>query len=399
MARRGDGNELLGIWQEACGQGDDGLRRLAEHVVQRLLEEEMTVFLGAESYERTRGRRGYRNGYKPRQFKTRVGTLELMVPKDRQGRFQPEMFARYQRSEKALVLALVQMYVEGVSTRKVKRITEQLCGLQIGRSQVSELTKGLQAQVDAWRGRRLEKSYRWLLVDARQEKIRRGAEVVSEAVLLVVGIGQDGYREILGTYMADSESEATWSEVMRDLKGRGLKGVEYIVSDDHKGLVQAIGRHFQGVVWQRCQVHLLRNLLGKVSRRDRVWVLEHWREVRESATLEEARARLGDLVEALEVKYPKVAAWLEEAGEEALAVYALPASQRKRLRTTNMLERLNQELKRRTRVVRIFPNSASCLRLVTALAMETNEEWQERRYLSVEEEGWSAEPESARPAA
>ena len=210
--------------------------------------------------------------------------------------------------------------------------------------------------------------------------------MVSQAVLTVVGISEDGYREVLGTYMGDSESEATWGEVLQDLKARGLSGVRYVVSDAHEGLVAAVRRHLQGVLWQRCQVHVLRNLLGKVSKRDRAWIVTAWRKMRDAATREEARRLLAELVEALEERYPQVASWLEEAGEEALTVYALPASHRKRMRSTNMLERWHQEVARRTRVVRIFPNGASCLRLVTALAMETSEDWQGRRYLRMNPE-------------
>jgi putative transposase len=397
MARREETTELVQVWQEAREAGDDPIRALMQVLLQGLLEEEMTAHVGAEPYERTEGRRGHRNGYKPRSLKTRVGTLDLLVPQDREGRFRTELFERYQRSEKALVLALVQMYLEGVSTRKVKRITEQLCGLEISRSQVSALVVDLQAEIDAWRSRPLAKRYPYLVIDARYEKVRRRPHVVSQAVLVVVGIGEDGRREVLGTYLADSESEATWSDVFKDLKGRGLEGVQYVVSDDHEGLVAAVQRYFQGAVWQRCQVHLVRNLLAKVSRGDRPWVLEGWREVREAKTLEEARARLRELVETLEAKYPEVATWLEEAGEEALAVYALPEEHRKRMRSTNMLERLNQELKRRTRVVRIFPDGPSCLRLVTALAMETSEEWEARIYLDMGAERPAAEP--ARSAA
>lgn len=397
MARREETTELVQVWQEAREAGDDPIRALMQVLLQGLLEEEMTAHVGAEPYERTEGRRGHRNGYKPRSLKTRVGTLDLLVPQDREGRFRTELFERYQRSEKALVLALVQMYLEGVSTRKVKRITEQLCGLEISRSQVSALVVDLQAEIDAWRSRPLAKRYPYLVIDARYEKVRRRPHVVSQAVLVVVGIGEDGRREVLGTYLADSESEATWSDVFKDLKGRGLEGVQYVVSDDHEGLVAAVQRYFQGAVWQRCQVHLVRNLLAKVSRGDRPWVLEGWREVREAKTLEEARARLRELVETLDAKYPEVATWLEEAGEEALAVYALPEEHRKRMRSTNMLERLNQELKRRTRVVRIFPDGPSCLRLVTALAMETSEEWEARIYLDMGAERPAAEP--ARSAA
>ena len=363
MARQEQITEVLAVFQEAKERGDDPLRAVMQVLLQRLLEEEMTAHLGAEAYERTPERQGHRNGYKPRQWTTRVGTLELLVPQDREGTFRTELFERYQRSEKALVLALVEMYLQGVSTRKVQRITEKLCGRRIKRSQVSSLTADLEAHVQAWRSRRLKGVWPYLVVDARYEDVRQGPHVVSQAVLTVVGIGEEGYREVLGTYLGDSESEATWGEVLKDLKARGLSGVRYVVSDAHEGLVAAIRRHLQGVLWQRCQVHVLRNLLGKVSKADRAWIVTRWGRIREAPTHQEARRLLPELVEALEARYPKVASWLEEAGEEALTVYALPAGHRKRMRSTNMVERWFEEVARRTRVVRIFPNaSGPCAR-------------------------------------
>jgi transposase-like protein len=383
MARRLQDTKAWALWQEASEDGDDGIRRLLETTVQRVLDEELTAFLGAERHERTAGRQGYRNGYKPRQLKTRVGTLSLMVPKDREGRFQTELFERYQRSEKALLLAVAEMDVQGVSTRKVKDITEALCGLEISRTQVSELAKGLDAEVAAWRTRPLSKQYPYLVVDARYEKVREDAHVTSRGVLLVVGIDEDGYREILATSTANTESETTWSEVFADLRDRGLQGVRFVVSDDHRGLRAAIDRHFQGALWQRCQVHLLRNVLAHVSKKDRKWAVDLMRAITNAETLETARAALRQAVAAFEARYPKVARLLDEHAEEMLAVYQLPKPHRKRMRTTNMLERFNQELKRRTRVVRIFPDDRSCLRLVTALAIEQSEEWQDRRYLDM----------------
>jgi transposase-like protein len=381
MARGTDVKRLLGIWQEATGEGEDGFLKLMQDVVQRVLEEELTAYLQAEPHERTTDRAGYRNGYKPRMLATRLGRMELMVPKDREGRFQTELFERYQRSEKALMLSLVEMYVHGVSTRKVKAITEALCGLDISKSQVSRLAKDLDEDIQAWRFRKLEKEYPYLVVDARYEKIRINHQVVSQGVLLVVGIGSDGYREILGTWIADSENETSWSEVFKELKARGLKGVRYVVSDDHAGMVKAIGRHFQGVLWQRCQVHFVRNLCSMVSRKDRPMIIEMLREITTAQTYSTARKRMDEVIDALEKSHPKVAQMLEKNGEDILTVYQLPDYHRKSMKSTNMLERYNQELKRRTRVVRIFPNRESCLRLVTALAMEMTEEWLGRRYL------------------
>lgn len=379
-----DATRLLEVWQEISEEGDV-FQALLRHVVQQVLEEEITVFLGAESHERTEERRGYRNGYKPRTLKTRVGRLELMVPKDREGRFRTELFERYQRSEKALMLAIVQMYVQGVSTRKVKKITEMLCGLEISKSQVSALAQEIDAEIAAWRSRPLEQTYPYLVVDARYEKVRRTPQVVSQGVLTVVGVREDGYREILGTWIADSESEVSWSEVFKDLKSRGLRGVAYVVSDDNAGLVKAIEKSFQGAVWQRCQVHFVRNIMSRVKVQDKKEVITLLRTITRAPTYEQARENMNKAIDRLESRYPNVAQLLEDHGEEILGVYALPASHRKKMRSTNMLERHNQEIKRRTRVIRIFPNEASCLRLVSALSIETNQEWMERRYVTMPE--------------
>ena len=386
MARRVDDKDLLGIWQEATGQGDDGLRKVMESAIQRIMEEELTSFLQAETHERTQDRKGYRNGYKPRMLTTRLGRMELLIPKDREGRFQTELFERYQRNEKALMLSLVEMYVHGVSTRKVKAVTEALCGLDISKSQVSRLAKDLDEEVQAWRNRPLSKPYPYLVVDARYERIRINHKVLPQGVLLVVGIGEDGYREILGTWVADSENEASWSEVFRELKERGLNGVRYVVSDDHAGLVKAIGRHFQGCLWQRCQVHFLRNIISQVSKKDRPQIMEMIKDITAAQSYESARKRMDEVIDTLEKTHPKVSQLLEEHGEEILSVYQLPLHHRRSMKSTNMLERYNQELKRRTRVVRIFPHQESCLRLVTAMAMEMSEEWMIPRYLIFEDE-------------
>ena len=378
---------ILGILQASSGNGDDPLKALLRHTIQQVLEEELTAFLKAEPYTRTEERRGYRNGYKPRTLKTRVGRLELMVPKDRESRFQTELFEKYQRNEKALVLAIVEMYVQGVSTRKVKKITEELCGLEISKSQVSTLAKGLDKEVQKWRMRPLTKRYPYLIVDARGERIRRDGAIIPQSALIVVGIDNEGYREVLGVWCADSESEASWSVVFRELKERGLHGVSYIVSDDHTGLTKAIARNFQGVIWQRCQVHFMRNVRAMVSKKDRGRITASIREITGAESLDSARKRLHEAVDALTATHPRVAGHLDMYGEEILAVYALPEHHRKRMRTTNMLERFNEEIKRRTRVVRIFPNEQSCIRLVSALAMEENENWMERKYLNMETEG------------
>jgi transposase-like protein len=385
MTRKGQGIEILSGWQAEIG-GEDFLRALVQRTVQQVLQAEMTSFLGAETYQRNGERRGWRNGFKPRILKTRIGELELRVPKDRDGQFQTELFDRYQRSEKAFVAALLQMYVEGVSTRKVTAITEALCGLEVSKSQVSALTQKLDADIHQWRQRPLTEAYPYLIFDARYEKVRRGGSVVSQGVLVAIGIGASGYREVLGCWVAESESESSWGEVFSELKQRGLRGVRYVVSDDHAGMVKAIERHFQGAVWQRCQVHFVRNALALCGRQQRPQVLRLMKTVTEAATREAAQAALAVAIAELEQKAPKVARLLEKSGEEILGVYALPEAHRKRMRTTNMLERQNQELKRRTRVIRVFPHEQSLLRLIAALLMETNQEWMGRIYLSMEEE-------------
>ncbi len=364
------------------------LREIVERVVQQLLEAEMTEHIGAASYERTENRTGQRNGYKPRTLRTRVGTLNLLVPQDREGTFSTRLFSRYQRNEKALVLALMEMYVEGVSTRKVKEVTEELCGTSFSKSLVSELASSLDAKLEAWRNRRLEaKAYPYLFVDARYEKVRADHRIVSQGVLIVSGVRDDGMREILAVEVADTESEATYQELFRSLKRRSLSGVEFVVSDDHKGLKAAITRHFQGASWQRCQVHYARNLLGMVSFAKRKELGADLRGIFAASDREQALGIASTVAEKWREKgHEKVACYLEEQIEECLTCLAFPESHRRRIRTTNGLERLNQEIKRRTRVVRIFPNRQACLRLVTALAVECSEEWVTgRRYLDIEE--------------
>jgi putative transposase len=363
------------------------LREIVERVLQEMLEAEMTHHIGAAPYERSAARTGHRNGYKPRTLRTRVGTLNLLVPQDREGTFSTRLFSRYQRSEKALVLALMEMYVEGVSTRKVKEITEELCGTSFSKSLVSSLAGSLDSELQAWRNRRLEaEAYPYLFVDARYEKVRVSHKVVSQGVLVVSAVRDDGFREIVGLEVADTESEATYHELFRPSKSRGLSGVELVVSDDHEGLKAAIARHFQGASYQRCQVHYARNLLGMVGAARRKELAEGLRGVFAAPSREVALRLACELAARWRESHPRVAEHLEEHIEECLSCLAFPESHRRRIRTTNGLERLNQEIKRRTRVVRIFPNREACLRLVSALAVEQSEEWLTgRRYLDMRE--------------
>jgi putative transposase len=281
------------------------------------------------------------------------------------------------------------VYVEGVSTRKVTEITEALCGTSFSKSLVSSLAGQLDSELEAWRARRLEaEAYPYVFVDARYEKARVGHRIVSQGVLVVSAVREDGFREIVGITVADTESEATYQELFRSLKARGLGGVELVVSDDHEGLKAAVSRHFQGASWQRCQVHYTRNLLGMVGHPRRKELAADLRAIFAATSREQALQIASSVAEKWRSGKgaTKVADHLDEHIEECLSCLAFPESHRRRLRTTNGLERLNQEIKRRTRVVRIFPNREACLRLVTALAVEHSEEWLTgRRYLDMEE--------------
>jgi len=383
------GKELL---PELLSQ-PNGLAKLIESVLNQVLEAQVSESLQAEPYERNDERAGYRNGYRTRQLYTRVGPISLRVPQTRNGAFSTEIFKRYQRSEQAFVLALMEMVVNGVSTRKVSKITEELCGASFSKSTVSQLCTGLDARVSAFNERRLdEQSYPFVIVDAMFIKSRDNERVVSKAALIVSGVRSDGYREILGVKLGDVESYSTWEETFRWLKSRGLKGVCYVISDHHTGLVEAIKRYFSGATWQRCQVHLMRNILGCCSPKHRASVAEKAKLVFGAADVSEARRRLNDFAACFEKLAPKAVDCLEAGFEDAMAVMALPEKYRRRLRTTNMQERLNEEVRRRERVIRIFPNEESALRLIGALLAEFNEQWLERRYLNMDEfHDWAAE--------
>lgn len=367
-------------------EGDRGIAVLLEPILNQILQAEMTDHLGAESGERTDSRSGYRNGTYQRKLTTRVGTLVLEVPRDRDGTFQTELFQRYQRSEKALVTTLMQMVVQGVSTRRVKNITTELCGREFSRSTVSRLTGDLEKQVDAWAERPLDQEYPFLVLDAMHLDIRRQGAVRSTAVMFAIGIGEDGQREILGLEIALSETEQGWHRFIQKLKERGLSGVQVATSDAHSGLKQALQESFPGLIWQRCQAHFKRNVLDQtpVSYKDRMdQVLD---QLLRAASQQEAQDRLSDLREELMEDAPSALEVLEDGFFEATAVLALPGKYRRRLRTTNMVERFIQEIRRREKVVRIFPNQESVYRLVGALCAETHEEWSTGRcYFDMEE--------------
>jgi putative transposase len=364
---------------------EDFVRAGLEALLQAALEAEMTEAIGAGKGERTETRVSYRSGYYSRSLITRVGTLELRVPQDRFGRFSTELFARYQRSEKALVGTLAEMYVQGVSTRKVKVVTEALCGHEFSAASISTINKSLDESLKAFAERQLEESYPYLILDARYERVREGGVIGSQAVLLAVGVDAEGRRQILAVDLANRESRSSWRDFLSGLKGRGLAGVEFVVSDDHQGLKRAIGEVLPEAAWQRCYVHFLRNALDYVPRKVDDDCLQELRWIYDRRELAEVRRDIGQWLAKWQAKYPKLCDWVEDNIEETLTYYRLPLPHHKHMKSTNMLERLNQELKRRTHVVRIFPNAESCLRLVRALAVEMHENWLEAtRYLNME---------------
>jgi transposase-like protein len=371
---------------------ENGLSQMAE-VVRILLNEAMRVersqALEAEPYQRSERRRGYANGFKPKTVATRLGALELQVPQTRGVEFYPSALEKGVRSERALKLAVAEMYVQGVSTRKVTEVMKELCGLEVSSTQVSRATQLLDKELTAWRQRPLGE-IPYLVLDARYEKVRHGGSVISCAVLIAVGLDRNGCRTILGVSVSLSEAEVHWREFLSNLQERGLHGVELIVSDDHAGLKAAREARFSGVPWQRCQFHLQQNAAQFVPRLAlRTEVAADIRAVFDAPDRTEADRRLKLAVQKYQKTAPKLASWLEQNIPEGLTVFNLPTSHRRRLRTSNLLERLNKEIKRRTRVATLFPNEASLLRLVSAVLMEVSEEWEtdSRIYLQMENRG------------
>jgi len=371
--------------QEIFAADKDSFRELLREVLQEVLEQEMTEAIGAEKGERSPGRLGYRSGYYGRALVTRVGKLELRIPQDRQGHFSTQIFERYQRSEKALVSALAEMYIQGVSTRKVKAITEELCGHAFSASAISAVNKTLDESLERFAKRPLEENYPYLVLDARYEKVREDGVIRSQAVQIAIGINDEGRRQVLAVELANRESQTSWRDVLLELKSRGLRGVEFVVSDDHAGLKRAIAEVIPEAVWQRCYVHFLRNALDHLPRKAVDDCRQELRWLYDRRDLSEAQKDLTQWLERWGTRYPKLCEWVEENIGETFSFYRLPLQHHKHLKSTNMLERFNEEIKRRTRVARIFPNEASCLRLIRALAVETHEGWLEAsRYLNMD---------------
>jgi putative transposase len=373
------------VVQLLAEHGFEGMAQVMRLLLNECMKIERQQSLGVGPYQRGEARHGQANGFKPKTVKTRVGPIELAVPQVRGASFYPHALERGSRSERALRLALAEMYVQGVSTRKVSKITEELCGCEISSSDVSRATALLDKEFEAWRTRPLD-VVKYLILDARYEKVRHGGQVRDCAVLTAIGVNATGHRSVLGVSVSLSEAEVHWREFFKSLLARGLHGVELIASDAHAGLQEARRACFHGVPWQRCQFHLLHNALAHVPRDAmKHEVMEDLKSVFDSADQRSATERLTRVAGKYQSSAPALAAWMEANVPEGLTVFALPAAHRRRLRTTNVLERLNRELKRRTRVATLFPNEAALLRLVTGVLIEISEEWETtKRYVTFE---------------
>lgn len=388
MAHQSESNVVDTVVQLLCESGFSQMAEAVRIMLNEAMRIERSRAIEAEPYQRTERRKGYANGFKPKTLDTRLGAITFQVPQTRGVEFYPSALEKGIRSERALKLAIAEMYVQGVSTRKVTEVMRQLCGLDVSSTQVSRATQALDEELQAWRRRSLGETP-YLVLDARYEKIRHGGSVVSCAVLIAVGITPQGHRSLLGVSVSLSEAEVHWREFLAGLQERGLHGVKLVISDDHTGLKAARQARFAGVPWQRCQFHLQQNAGHFVPRLEmRGDVAADLRAVFDSPDRTEADRRLEMAVSKYEKKAPKLATWMSSNVPDGLTVFEIPAPHRRRLRTSNLLERLNKEIKRRTRVATLFPNEASLLRLVSAVLMEISEEWEtEKIYLRMESSG------------
>lgn len=361
---------------ELAEQGLDAIPELLRVLINNVMQVERSRHIQARDYERTEDRKGHANGYKPKTVKTRMGEITFSVPQVREGGFYPTALEKGLRSERALVATLAEMYVQGVSTRKVKAITEELCGIEVSAMQVSRAAAQLDEVLQEWRERPLGE-ITYLYVDARYEKVRDAGQVRDAAVLVATGITPEGERQVLGVSVSLSEHETHWKTFLKGLKDRGMNGVKLVTSDDHTGLGAARRAVLGSVPWQRCQFHLQQNAGAYVPKQAmRFEVAADIRSMFNAPDRKTAEEFLQAAIQKYAVSAPRLSAWLEENLSEGFTVFDFPLEHRRSIRTTNSLERINKEIRRRTRVVGVFPNEASCLRLVSALLMEISEEWQ-----------------------
>jgi transposase-like protein len=378
----------IGLLVQEAFRADGGLRRLLEAVLNSAMREEAAAHVGAQMHERSAARRGYRNGSKPRSFKTRAGELGLQIPQVRNCEpYHPSLFGRWERSERALLVACSEMYFQGVSTRNVRVVLDQMCDTELSAMTVSRVAAELDEQLASFRSRRLDHTrWEYLMLDARYEKVRVEGKVISQAALVIVGFTIEGKREVLDWRIGDSESEQHWGEAFASLKDRGLAGVKLIVSDAHRGIRAAIKRHFQGALWQRCRVHFKREMGRKVSYKKLKELNQDLAAVFAPAERDECLRRGEEMACKWQRSSPAVAAMLREGLEDCLTVQSMPEHHRRRLSSTNLLENMMKRLKKRTKVVGVFPNRASCDRLIGAQLLELHESWmtEEKAYFNME---------------
>jgi len=381
----------IGILLQETFRTEDGLRRLLQGLLNLGMREEAGLHVGAAMHERSSDRIGYRNGTKSRGLKTRAGELELEVPQVRNCEpYHPSFFARFERSERALLVACGEMYFQGVSTRNVQAVLKEMCGTELSAMTVSRVAAEVDELLSRFRSRRLDHTqWEYLMVDARYEKVRVDGRVVSQAVLVTVGFSVEGKRELLDWRVGDSESEQHWGDLFKSLKDRGLKGIKLIVSDAHRGIRAAKDRHFQGAAWQRCRVHYKREMGRKVSYKKLRELNADLAAVFTPGERSECLRRGEEMACRWEKSDPKVAAMLRESLEDCLSVLEMPDHHRKRLASTNLLENIMKRLKKRTKVVGVFPNRAACDRLIGAQLLELHESWQTERssYFNMEYTG------------
>ena len=362
--------------EDIAEKGLEAIPELMRILINNAMQVERSKYLQAEQYERTKERKGHANGFKPKTVKTRIGEITFAVPQVREGGFYQSALEKGLRSERALTITLAEMYVQGVSTRKVKAITEQLCGVEISAEQVSRATAQLDEILQEWRERPLGE-ITYLYLDARYEKMREAGQVRDAAVLVASGITPAGERQVLGVSVSLSEHETHWKAFLQGLKDRGMNGVKLVVSDDHTGLGAARRAVLGSVPWQRCQFHLQQNAGAYVPRQAmRAEVAADIRAMFNATDRQAAEQLLQAAIQKYAASAPRLSTWLEDNLAEGFTVFDFPLEHRRSIRTTNSLERINKEIRRRTRVVGVFPNEASCLRLISALLMEISEEWQ-----------------------
>jgi transposase-like protein len=363
---------LVGLFAESK---DDAFAKLMEALLNQVLKAESAEQLGAENYERSDGRKDYRNGSRPRNLTTRIGKLELEVPRHRNVPFKTILFENYQRNEQALIATMMEMVVQGVSTRSVQKVTEELCGETFSRSTVSEICKELNIPVKEFKGRLLAEKYPFVMADAMYIKVREEHRVVSRAFFIAIGINSNGQKEVLGFDVYDAERIDTWKDFFESLKSRGLRGIDIITSDSHQGLVEAITQCFPGASWQRCQAHFTRNILAKCPKKYMAGLASELKPMFQSSTIEEARRLRDSLIDEYQDVAPEAISILENGFEDSMTIMALPSKYRQTLRTSNLIERENGEVRKREKVIKIFPNRESVIRLLGSVLLDDHNDW------------------------